>query len=320
MINILIIEDKPQAREALIDVIRKSNYSNKCNIDYAETYEECENKLLDGTIDYHLIFWDIKLDGGITCYEFWEYFPLSSFIFIFSEEEDVFEKITTKFKGIDKPNIKILKRDTKKEINSKADNGSLAIIKDKLDVFRPQGIASIHNFIERAINRFDSDFVNFVNWETRKESILEISIVMITTIIPSYFYLVDEKGFELKDVKALIGTRKIILLKDRLYISNDPRDGRSLENYILNKLNTTKDFFVKINQSIILNVHHIQRIVEHGKDIEFYMNLSKNIASSEFENKRRLYYENPSNIFKIPKENDSVIKQIRMIRPELFVQ
>lgn len=61
MINILVLEDQKDSREALCKMIASYNRENEVEIDSAATYEEAE-KLLNNKKTYNGFFIDINLD------------------------------------------------------------------------------------------------------------------------------------------------------------------------------------------------------------------------------------------------------------------
>ena len=160
--NILIIEDEPTIKDALIeDVIQYSVYFSECEIDFARTYGLAKNKLDSGK-EYHLIFWDINLNK-INSYDLWPHFPANAFILIFSETKDVLEKITEMYDGNINKTIKFFDRDIKEDINRKSKNGELELMQNKSDIFE-EGTHLIHQCIERAVKRFGKTKIEFFDW------------------------------------------------------------------------------------------------------------------------------------------------------------
>lgn len=319
MINILVIEDKLSAREALERVIQSSKYNSDClPIDYAETFQEAVEKLKTPK-KYHLIFWDIQLD--VPSYLLWEYFPSNAFIYIFSDETDVLGKITDIYNSIDKPNVGRFKPEAKKLINKKADDKTLEIMKDKLDIFTSSGISSIHMYIEKAVKRFNSQMIRIEDVEKKPHNILEQSIVFIINPTDKYFYFENKYGSEVKGVNELLKGRKIVVLKDRIYIFSGGREDRGLDNFVKNKLQIHNKSFLKINDSMYMNAEMIFDIVQHEQSYELFMDIEEILPSAYYDETKRLYSNHAMNVVSIQntKENQKLISDLRLMRPELFL-
>lgn len=252
MINVLIIEDKYSIAKTLHDFI-KENYEN--SIDRIEIVEEATEAMYElENNHYHLIFWDIDLNGTDS-YGLIKYFPpVNSYLLIFSENENVYDYLI-KFENLTRSGLDIdaYNKKYKRDLNKIAEENEMhEIVKTKIGKDNSKAL-NVH--IKNAISKYGSIGIELIDANKEKGNIRLYEIVMITTI--------DNNKFKFNDTVFLkkdkpLGFRKAIFRKKDFIITMEINELKTLENVIENLLKNDTHF-LRLNSSTIINMMHIAK-------------------------------------------------------------
>lgn len=322
--NILIIEDEPAIKNALAeDVIMHHDHYSECDIDYAKTFNLAKGKLEQKEIEYHLIFWDINL-GKTDSYNLWPLFPREAFIMVFSETKDWFERLTERFDVHINNNLRVFDRDIKEEINRKSKNGELALMKNKEDLFAEDGIQLINLYIDKAVNKFGGNKVVFIDWHQEiHDDVFMSSIVMITNPIKAFYLKDDSQKLVSGELGSNLESRKIIVLRNKIYITRESGKHKAIDKFVNEKLNINLPHFIRVNESTFINIDQIEEIRKSLDGYDIIMKSSKRNLSC-------VYYEftlhsTPTyNVISISFINnrdkkEAIIDTIKAFKSELFL-